>query len=218
MPTLPLDCIIDLSHHNADPIDFAKARAAGFLAVILKATQGAGYVDPTYAARREAALAAGLLVGSYHFGDGTDPHTQAEHYLDTVGPHFGELLVLDFEKNPDGPSMTLADANYFVNEIAIDVVVPVLYAGSLLKDQLSSSATPGTELLACPLWLAQYGPNAILPKGWASWAMWQYSDGRVNAPPWQAPGIGICDRSKWGGTEDELRTFWGAHSATVPGA
>jgi len=38
-PPVTSDVVVDLSHWQA-PIDFAKARAAGIVAVILKATQG----------------------------------------------------------------------------------------------------------------------------------------------------------------------------------
>ena len=59
--------IIDISHHQADPIDWTKLKANGTVGVILKATEGTSYTDPTYASRKKAALAAGLAVSSYHF-------------------------------------------------------------------------------------------------------------------------------------------------------
>src|SRR5580704_1612884 len=43
--------IIDLSHNNAN-VDLAQAKAGGVQGIIHKATQGTGFSDPTYSARR----------------------------------------------------------------------------------------------------------------------------------------------------------------------
>jgi lysozyme len=60
------DIAIDLSHWEA-PVDFAQVKASGISAVILKATQGTGFVDPTFASRAVATNDAGLFLGAYHF-------------------------------------------------------------------------------------------------------------------------------------------------------
>ena len=65
-----INAIVDLSHHNAS-VDFAALAGAGIAGVIHKATQGAGYVDPTYTARQAQARTVGLRWGAYHFGDGS---------------------------------------------------------------------------------------------------------------------------------------------------
>ena len=69
MPPITSDAVIDLSHWQA-PVDFARAKSAGIVAVILKATQGSGWIDVAFAQRIAAARASGLLVGAYHFLDG----------------------------------------------------------------------------------------------------------------------------------------------------
>jgi lysozyme len=185
--------------------------------VIQKATQGVGYVDPTWTKHRAGALAAGLLFGSYHFLTGSASGAdQAAFFLRTVGPHPGELLALDFEFNPEGPSATLTHAADFVDSVRATVpgVWPVFYSGGYLKDLLRGVAAPAS-LTGCPLWLAQYSSVAVLPAGWARWALWQYADGHVvSAPP--VPGIGLCDRDRFNGTVEELGAFWGAHSPTAP--
>jgi GH25 family lysozyme M1 (1,4-beta-N-acetylmuramidase) len=61
LPQTMSDIVIDLSHWEA-PVDFAQVKASGIAAVILKATQGTGFVGPTFAARAVAANTAGLLV------------------------------------------------------------------------------------------------------------------------------------------------------------
>ncbi|HET9172021.1 MAG TPA: GH25 family lysozyme [Actinospica sp.] len=46
-------------------------------ALIIKCTEGTGYLNPDYANWLGEAAAAGLLVGAYHYVDGTDPAAQA---------------------------------------------------------------------------------------------------------------------------------------------
>jgi lysozyme len=204
-----LDAIIDLSHHNGLGLDFRAAAVSGVLGVIHKATQGAAGVDPTWARHRQDALAAGLRFGSYHFGDGSDGAAQARHFAATVGPLPGELLALDLEDNPAGPSMSLEQARAFVATLHAAIGKwPVLYSGHTLKGMLQGRADP--VLASCPLWLAQYGPDAMLPAGWANWTLWQYTDGSVGPP---VAGVGHCDRDRFNGNASELQAFWAAAAA-----
>src|SRR5262249_3871650 len=112
----PMNVIIDVSHHNANP-DFAQAAAAGIVGVIHKATQGLGFKDSMYQTNRQKALNAGLLWGAYHFGTGSDGAAQADFFLDVVNPGPDTLLVLDYEPNTQGATMTLDQARAFVSEV-----------------------------------------------------------------------------------------------------
>lgn len=200
-----IDTIIDLSHHNAS-VDFAQIRAAGIMAVIHKATQGKGYVDPQYAARRTAAEAAGLLWGAYHFGTGDDPAVQAAKFLAVAGDPASTLLALDFEQNTGGATMTPDQARTFVAAVRAKAGRwPVLYTGSaFFRQQVpDKDATFGN----CPLWLAQYGSHAIVPASWNSWTLWQYSDGTTGGGT-PVAGVGKCDRSRFNGDAAALQAFW----------
>ncbi|MCP4654719.1 MAG: hypothetical protein GY856_04780 [bacterium] len=202
-----LNAIIDLSHHQAE-VDFAAVQADGIAGVIHKATQGTGYVDPTYASRRQQALDAGLFWGAYHFGDGRDAETQAAHFLDTVRPTAQDLLVLDFEANSGGPSMTLDGARSFVSSVHAAVGRwPGLYSGKDIKEALGDGTDP--VLANCWFWLAQYGSTAVVPANWSTWTMWQYTDGNVGPEPHSVAGIGACDRDKFNGDLAALELLWG---------
>jgi len=205
------DGVIDVSHYQGPNIDFAAAAASGIAAVIHKATQGTSVVDPMLATNRTKAQAANLRFGSYHFGTAEDGGAQAEFYLRTVGPNPGELLALDFESSTAGPSMTLEEARAFVSLVQSRTGKwPVLYAGHYLKDLLAGQADP--LLSQCPLWLAQYGPSAVLPAGWGRWTLWQWTDGTIGAPQ-PVPGVGHCDRDRYIGTAEDLGAFWDSVSA-----
>ena len=203
-----LNCVIDLSHHNGS-VDFARIAAAGVLGVIHKATQGTDTVDPLYAERRGAARAAGLLWGAYHFGTGADGVAQAVHFLDVVGADPATLLVLDFEGNPQGPSMTLEEARAFVTHVqGVTGRYPGFYSGHDVKDLLGTHTDP--VLARCWFWLSQYGPTAVVPPNWSSWTLWQYTDGAAGPDPHQVDGVGYCDRDSFNGDEAGLRALWGA--------
>jgi len=203
---MTLNAVVDISHHNGN-VNFALAKGDGIIGVIHKATQGQTGLDPMYQTNRTNAINAGLLWGAYHFATGGDGVAQATHFLDVVGTFDNTLLVLDLEQNPAGPSMSLQDARAFVTQVnQVTGRFPGLYSGSYIKQLLGSGKDP--ILAQCWLWLAQYGPNAVVPANWPTWTMWQYTDGAVGPQPHSVAGIGNCDRDQFNGTEDQLQTLW----------
>jgi lysozyme len=202
-----LNAIIDLSHH-IENVDFQQAKDGGIIGVIYKATQGTGFTDPTYAARKQLATDVGLLWGGFHFGIAGDGVAQADHFLDVVQPGPQDLLVLDFEANPSGDSMSLDDARAFVTRIQeVSGRFPGFYSGDYIKQLLGESADP--LLSQCWFWLAQYSSQPVVPPNWPIWTMWQYTDGTNGPQPRSAPGVGPCDRNQFNGSEANLRKLWG---------
>lgn len=202
-----IDAVIDISHFNGSP-DWTKVRAAGIQGVIHKATQGTTYVDSTFATAKKDVPASGLLWGAYHFGTGASSGTdQAQFFLDTVKPDAQTLCAIDFESNPSGTAMTLAEMLEWI--AAVEKATgraPVVYGGkSLLFGDIASSPEPA--LAKCPLWIAQYtsaaAPSGIPPQVWKTWTLWQYTEsGTVD-------GItGQVDRERFNGTADELTAWW----------
>ena len=207
MPT-PLNAVVDISHHNGN-VNFAKAKDAGIIGVIQKATQGQSNVDPTYKTNKTKAINAGLLWGAYHFATGSDGLKQAENFLSVVGNDPKTLLVLDFEPNLTGPSMSLEEARAFVTSVKDRTGrFPGFYSGHFIKQLLGTSSDP--VLAKCWFWLAQYGKTAVVPPNWPTWTLWQYTDGVIGPEPHTVSGIGRCDRDLFNGSETQLRKLWGA--------
>ena len=202
----PLNAVVDISHHNGN-VDLQAAKGDGIIGVIHKATQGSTGVDAMYQTNRAKAAAAGLLWGAYHFGTGSDGAAQAQHFLSVVGTADETLLVLDFEQNPGGSSMSLVQARAFVTAVnQATGRFPGFYSGSYIKQLLGNNKDP--VLAQCWLWLPQYGPTPVVPPNWPTWTMWQYTDGTSGPQPHVVAGIGNCDRDKFNGTEDQLRALW----------
>jgi lysozyme len=211
-----LNAVIDVSHHNGTRMDFAKARADGIIGVIHKATQGQSGSDPMYEKNRKKALAAGLLWGAYHFATGSNGVQQAINFLSVVNDIESTLLVLDFEPNPTGPSMSLEEARAFTTHLFEQTGRwPGFYSGHYIKQLLGTGHDP--VLAKSWFWLAQYGPTAVVPANWPTWTLWQYTDGAIGPAPHSVSGIGLCDRDKFNGDEAELHRLWGVARGTNDG-
>lgn len=88
---------VDISHYNNEPT--WNKLDADF--VILKATEGKTYVDPTFAGRLAAAKKRGIPVGAYHFFRALpDSCVEADNYFNAVGFEVDIIPVVDIEKKP----------------------------------------------------------------------------------------------------------------------
>jgi lysozyme len=202
-----LNAVVDLSHHNTVN-DFAAIKADGIVGIIHKATEGTKFVDDTYAQRKLSAVGQGILWGAYHFGVGGDPIAQAEHFLKTVQPDASTLLAVDFEGNPNGATITLAEAEQLVAHIQQQTGRwPLLYTSRVFMKE--SAGNKATLLSNCPLWVASYQPEPALPKQWETWTLWQYTNGVHGPEPHRVKGIIRCDRDQFNGSLPELQALWG---------
>jgi lysozyme len=198
--------VLDLSHHNTVS-SFDAIRKHGIVGVILKATQGRGMVDKTYADRVKAARAAGLLTGAYHFNTGENIAQQVEHFIETVKPDDHTLMALDWEDNRPS-NMSVAQAHEFLERVDAKLGRKAkLYSGNRVKDLLGQHIDP--FLGEHHLWLAQYG-NAPRPQ--ASWSrvwLWQYSDGVIGPRPHFVSGVsGQVDCNSFDGDDDQITKEW----------
>lgn len=208
---IPINVVIDISHHQEN-VDFERVRADGIVGVVHKASEGLTFTDKVYAERRARARDAGLLWGAYHFGVGADGSDQADAFLRAAEPDDETLLVLDYEPNPHGLTMTLNQAREFVEHVSIVTGrYPGLYAGYMIKEQLGGTAAIDPVLSKCFLWIAQYGPPRPLniPATFGTWTIWQYTDGVHGVGPYSVDGVGRCDRDRFNGSLKQLKKLWG---------
>ncbi|PYL15842.1 MAG: hypothetical protein DME30_10635 [Verrucomicrobia bacterium] len=189
--------------------------------------------------RQTAASQAGLLWGAYHFGNGTDPISQADHFLAVVGSSHppaskaddpekrraGVLLVLDFEKNGHYPggSMSVAQAVAFVERIKERTgKYPGIYASEYRLRQMlygpGSSAAHRALLSNCWLWIANYQSEPRYTSPWRRWDLWQYTgDGKCGlrprgAFPTRVANLRKAERNIFRGNNALLQAFWQEHA------
>jgi hypothetical protein len=65
--------------------------------VVVKATEGSGYVNPKHAGQVATARAHGLVVGHYHFARPGSVNGQADYFLAHAAAKPGDFLALDWE-------------------------------------------------------------------------------------------------------------------------
>lgn len=215
-PAVQTDCVVDLSHNQRilnPEIAFQTAKLSGVAMIIHKATQGTGMVDETYAERKAAAAAVGLLWGAYHFCDGSDAASQVSHFLGTVGEPYG-LLAIDAEKNAS--QVSVAQVCQIIYQICQKTGHwPLLYMGRSGPDGTGAGldAESAAYLAQCDLWLPEYGNNPIPPIGFSKWALHQYTGDGINGPG-NVAGIGThLDRSYFAGSVADLQAWFSKATA-----
>ena len=154
--------LVDLSNNNPSPVLFHKVKAAGAFGVLLKVSEGSGFVDQTFEARARAARGAGLHVGGYHFADtaGT-PAQQATLFCEHLGRVQRRDLhpALDLETNGGhlSPQALEAWARSFAGHVHTTAGARVLfYTYPAFIGSEHWQRTPGN---GAGLWIADYGPN-----------------------------------------------------------
>lgn len=199
--------IIDIYH--GDKVNIPLMAQNGVTACLLKATQGTGYIDPTFQERHAAATAYGLLTGSYHFMTGEDVGAQFNHWMQQAQFFSGkEAYAVDWESNSGGSTASYAQVCQMV-QLFFERVgrYPLLYGSNFLHEKIP---TDDSILFKCPLWIAAYSSKPTIPIQWQKYTLWQYTgDGQSPNKPNTFPGAGnYLDVSRFDGTIDELRAAW----------
>lgn len=156
--------------------------------VIIKATEGVGFVDPQCNRLYQQAKKDGKLVGVYHFARPDAKNTaiaEADFFIKNIKGYIKEaILVLDWE--PAGGQMSnVAYAKAFLDRVKEKTgVKPLLYASRSPINSFNWSSVANADY---GLWVADYGANTgkagtkPVVKWWKNYAIWQYtSKGRIS--------------------------------------
>ena len=153
--------------------------------IIIKATEGTGYTNPTWRLQSDQTLKAGKLLGLYHYINGSGPLSEARFFVNAIRPYVGRaVLALDWESQGNRAWGNVAYLEQVTREvIRLTGVKPVLYGSATVYAQLSQVA----QRTGCALWVAQYAtndPTGYQPHPWnegaCSCAIRQYSShGRI---------------------------------------
>lgn len=201
--------VIDI--YSEEPVtSFQKIAESGIWGVIHKASQGSTYRDPKYSARKKAAKEAGLLWGAYHFASAAPVDAQVKNFLEASEWSIDNdiLLCLDYEDGGKN-TMSISQAKEFCTKIYEKTGQrPVLYSGNLAKETISGKDEFWSKHR---LWLAQYGPKAVIQKSWDKYWLWQYAADGIGEEPKSIPGLPLgpkTDVNWFEGTKEELQATW----------
>ena len=153
--------IIDISSFQAG-LNPAAVDADG---VVVKVSQGNYYTNPTWRVQADQTLAAGKVLGLYHFVDSNSGLKQeVDYFVNQVQDYVGKaVLVLDWE-NDASTGTNVADVSYakaWLDRVAEKTgVEPLIY----MSKGTTRSADWSAVAPIYGLWVAQYGSNN--PMGW----------------------------------------------------
>lgn len=184
---------IDIASHQSGldlPTLFKKNKKLG--GVIVKVSQGTGFVTPQAKAWLDWLTENGKPAGTYHYLDLMGSEAEARHYVDSVKPWLGKVtLAIDYE------DVAVSKGTKYLKACLDEVyrltgIKPFVYCSqcSCLEAQdFSAIAAAGY-----PLWVAQYADykivNGFLTKPWSrgspapfsKYTMRQYTScGRLNS-------------------------------------
>lgn len=162
--------------------------------VVVKATEGIDYTNPSFSVHAKQTLTAGKKLGLYHFiRKDVDIKKQADYFLTTVQSYIGKaMLVLDFEdttgsmiQNESGVGLAKQWLDYVYENTDVR---PVVYTGLSCENSLDWSIVVDANY---GLWIAQYNNYTVINgyqprhlygslKHWQTAVMFQYtSTGRL---------------------------------------
>ncbi|HJA23539.1 MAG TPA: SH3 domain-containing protein [Candidatus Limosilactobacillus intestinavium] len=158
--------------------------------VIVKATQGTGYVNPRCNHQWDLAGQLGKLRGLYHYAGGGNPEAEAQFFINNIKNYVGQgILILDWESYQNS---AWGDTNWslrFVTEVhRLTGVWPLIYVQESALWQVANCAK------YCGVWVAKYASMT-----WYSWDLpnMNVSSGAFQfLTGWQYTG-GDMDRSIW---------------------
>jgi GH25 family lysozyme M1 (1,4-beta-N-acetylmuramidase) len=185
---------VDTSHYQSGAIDLRAARHAGVRWWYVKATEGTSFVDPTYERRVQAARAAGIPIGAYHFArpENGDAAAEARHFLGHTDIRPGDMLpMLDLES---AEGLSMAELTTWTGTWVRTVTQQLAAAGAVGRPIIYTRFNLGNGF-GCLLWVARYSDDfraPIIPRPWKRAVIWQHSDGRFG-PVKSVPGFGAVD-------------------------
>ncbi|HEV2784704.1 MAG TPA: glycoside hydrolase family 25 protein [Actinophytocola sp.] len=151
---------LDISHHQDERLDLARAKREGIEFVFIKATEGVGFNDAEFAGNLAEARAAGLLVAAYHYQLSGPAAPQVANVRDSVP--LDVPVILDVEARSGSVALT----RELVDRLrAAGYRVPLLYLPRWYWQQIGSPGLAGLP----PLWSSRY-PDTVVGSIQDEWA------------------------------------------------
>lgn len=215
---------VDLSHWNGE-VDFVALKNSGIDFVILKATEGTGWVDEKFNDYWQSAYNVGLSIMTYHFFRSQyGGSQQATHHRDTL-INSGFLGTVNYKSPVMWADVETSDGATVSQRQNRLLAFHQTITGMKYQSGHYSSPYLWNSLIGNVSWAADYAgwdahwtsaSEPVLPAGWtrASTRVWQY--GIYPTHSWVAPVYGTpgaVDCNWFYGTLQELNEWLGV---TIP--
>jgi len=190
--------------NNQPILDSATAKSKGMTFHFMKVTQGLNFNDSKFASQRAKSVAAGLIVGGYHFLEKGNGAAQCDHYINQLKANGGIndiMLAVDVELQNSTTGPSYADLKNFLAECQpktpgrtwVVYTAPWYWGNSKQAGYLGNPKAPAGTVLWVAIYVGGNGtfkqllasvgaqgdsddPYAAAPmNGWSSYAFRQYS-------------------------------------------
>lgn len=148
--------------------------------IIIKATQGTGYINPSLERQADATIKAGKVLGLYHYASGSGVTGEVDFFLQTVKKYIGKaFLCLDWEHIPNGGAnpqfSNPAYAKSFMDEVRKRTGLTTFVYGSK-ESCFNAFDWSAVKAAGYPCWGAQYASYAVMngyqAEPWQSTRTW----------------------------------------------
>lgn len=124
--------------------------------VIVKVTEGNDFVNESFRDQCIGTINAGKLLGLYHYADGKDWKSEADHFLAQIQNYIGSVIIaLDWEQKNNPVFGTGKDSEWIKNWCDyvhnVTGVKPVIY--------IQASSLSYAQDLGYDLWIARYADS-----------------------------------------------------------
>lgn len=182
-------------------------------AVICKATEGTGYVNPFCDEHYQSAKSAGKLLGVYHYASGGDPEAEAEFFINNIQGYLHEaILILDWESGGNdawGDSSWVA--RFCAHIVALTGINPMIYVQRSAASQCVGLGDYGIWLAEYPDYASRGWNDYVEPNYSGDYAMHQFTSSG-NIAGWDGP----LDLSLFFGGTTAWNLYAGAYGSSAP--
>jgi GH25 family lysozyme M1 (1,4-beta-N-acetylmuramidase) len=211
---------VDVSSYEGT-INWSSVKAAGYTFAFAKASEGVTITDSYFTGNQVNGVAAGMIMGAYHFArpENNSATAEANYFLSVAGSYIKSCYlppVLDVEDPPSGPALatffTSAQLTTWIQTWMTTVqnatgIAPIIYIGP------HNAAFVNSSLNVYGLWIDDYNSSQTAPPPnigvWTNWDFKQYSwTGTV-------PGISgssNIDMDVFHGTMNQFNTLIGCNA------
>lgn len=148
--------------------------------IIIKATQGTGYINPSFTRQADVTIKSGKTLGLYHYANGSGMTGEVDFFLQAVKPYIDKaFLCLDWENIPNGGANPQFGnpgyAKQFMDEVRKRTGLTMFIYGS--KDSCFNAFDwSAVKAAGYPCWGAQYPGytpiNGYQQEPWQSTRQW----------------------------------------------
>ena len=161
-----------LSHHQGTVL-YPILRMGGVEFLNIKASEGKGYIDPTYNTHVSGGRAEGMGIIAFHYWRPVGVKANFDTFMTAIKDNTPDILEIDWEEDGTSILSTVSELTEFSELVRMRTrQLPLLYTNPDFGNRYYSAIS--YKLFRLPLHVAHYDrgfPAQVKP--WLGWDVWQ---------------------------------------------